>query len=141
MSGWLRGHIKKEASLDTINPTLDIFPLAKVLWSMIAGESVLPFWEFERDENNLEQLFPNDPGMPHVNRQILSKRIVRDENQCDGSAASFLADVQALIAHLKISLEYRPERASAWSCAICGKGRYQASGMKHQLRAYRQGGP
>jgi hypothetical protein len=79
--------------------------------------------------------------MALVNTYILSKRIVRDENQCDGSAVSLLADVMTLIAHLKVNSGYRPEGARDWSCAVCGKGRYQTIGMKHQLKAYRQGGP
>jgi hypothetical protein len=108
---------------------------------MIAGRNGFAFWEYDRDENNLEKLFPDDPVMPLVNWKILSKRIVRDEKKCDGSAVSLLADVQDLIAHLKISLGYRPEGAITWSCAVCGKGTYKVSGANYQLKAFRQGGP
>ncbi|MGO9338813.1 MAG: protein kinase domain-containing protein [Terracidiphilus sp.] len=139
MAPWAYENARLE--LGRISPALDIFPLAKVLWSMIAGKNGFPYWEYERAENNLERLFPNDPVMPLVNKRVFSKRIVRDENKCDGSAASLLADVQELIPHLKIGLGYKPEGASAWSCSVCGRGTYQATGMKHQLKGHRPGGP
>jgi serine/threonine protein kinase len=139
MAPW--AYQRRRLDLDRVNPTLDIFPLTKVLWAMIAGEGALLYWEYERPENNLENLFPNDPIMSLINKRVFANRIVRDENQCNGSAKSLLADVRDLIAQLKISPGFRPDRANAWSCAVCGKGRYQAIGVQHQLKAIRQGGP
>lgn len=139
MAPWANRKEKIERS--KVSTALDIFPLAKVLWSMIAGRNGFPFWEYDRDENNLEKQFPDDPAMPLVNKRILSKRIVRDENQCDGSADSLRANVQELIAHLKIGLGHKPDGASAWSCGVCGRGTYQATGLKHQLQGYRPGSP
>jgi serine/threonine protein kinase len=88
MAPW--AYRKEKLELSKISPALDIFPLAKVLWSMIAGQNGFPFWEYDRDENNLENLFPDDPAMPLVN-SILAKCIVREEGQCDSSAQSHQA--------------------------------------------------
>jgi serine/threonine protein kinase len=139
MAPW--AYKRKKLDISNINHTLDIFPLAKVLWSMIAGQNGFPFWEFERDENNLENLFPNDPFMSLVNKRLLSKRIVREENDCSGSAQDFLTEVENLINQLKISPGYKPNRASAWSCGVCGKGSYHSAGPKHQVKGFREGGP
>jgi serine/threonine protein kinase len=127
--------------IDNINHTLDIFPLTKVLWSMIAGQNGFPYWELQRDENNLERLFPKDPLMSLVNKRLLSDRIVREEKDCSGSAQTFLTDVDALIAQLKMSPGYKPDGAGAWLCSVCRKGSYHTIGPKHQIKGFREGGP
>jgi serine/threonine protein kinase len=139
MSPW--AYKKARLNLSEIDPTLDIFPLTKVLWSMIAGQNGFPYWEYTRDENNLERLFPDDPIMTLVNDRIFSKRIVREAHECDPSALSLREQVEDLIKHIKTSRGYRPDAASTWPCRICGKGTYQCGGPTHQLKGYRQGGP
>ena len=68
-------------SLSQVQPALDVYPLGKVLWSMISGKNGFPFWEYDRDANNLEKMFPDDPNMPLVNT-FLAKCIVREERDC-----------------------------------------------------------
>jgi serine/threonine protein kinase len=139
MAPW--AYNKERLELSKISPALDIFPLAKVLWSMIAGQNGFAFWEYDHDENNLEKLFPNDPTMHLVNSQILSKCIVRNEKDCDGSASSLLSMVETLISHIKLSRGFRVAGASTWPCRVCGMGNYRSGGYAHRLRAHRQGGP
>jgi len=140
MAPW--AYKKEKLELSKVSTSLDIFPLAKVLWSMIAGQNGFPFWEYNRDENNLEGLFPGDPTMPLVNKRILARRIVRDSSQCNGSATELLADVQDLISFLKVRAGHRSEGASTWLCGVCGKGMYQFNGRNYQLKGYRPfGGP
>ena len=122
MAPWAYRNVKLEFS--KISPALDIFPLAKVLWSMIAGQNGFPYWEYAREENNLENLFPNDPVMPLVNR-ILSTCIVREEQQCDSSAETLRGRVEYLINQIKAVRGARPDGADSWPCRMCGRGMYR----------------
>lgn len=45
MAPW--AYKREKLELDKISPALDIFPLAKVLWSMIAGQNGFAFWEYD----------------------------------------------------------------------------------------------
>ena len=95
MAPW--AYKKERLDIDQINATLDIFPLGKVLWSMIAGRSGFAFWECERDENNLEKLFPNAPMVSLVNRQIICRCVVREEKDCIQSAPALPGEIDRLI--------------------------------------------
>jgi serine/threonine protein kinase len=133
MAPWAYKNVKLE--LSKISPALDIFPLAKVLWSMIAGVNGFPYWEYDHDENNLERLFPDDPFMPRING-ILAKCIVREEAQCDSSSQTLRARVDSLIREIKIERGYRPDGASSWPCRVCGKGHYGHSVASYQAKPY-----
>ncbi len=140
---WIAPWADRNAKLELskISPALDIFPLTKVLWSMIAGQNGFAFWEYDHDENNLEKLFPNDPTMHLVNSLILSRCIVRNEKDCDGSASSLLSMVETLINHIKASRGFKAAGVSTWPCGVCGVGNYRSGGYAHRLKAHRQGGP
>jgi serine/threonine protein kinase len=70
-----------QLALEKVSQALDIYPLAKVLWSLVAGRDGFPYWEYDADDNNLEKLFPEDPIMPLVN-ELLAKCVVRHEKDC-----------------------------------------------------------
>jgi len=55
--------------VDDVKPTADVFALGKVLWWMVSGDAMLPFWYFDREQYNLERRFPNDPGVRWVNER------------------------------------------------------------------------
>jgi serine/threonine protein kinase len=139
MAPWAYDNARLE--LGKISPALDIFPLAKVLWSMIAGRNGFSFWEYQREENNLEILFPNDPLMALVNEHILSTRIVREEKECNGSAEFLGLQVERLINYIKDRQGYKPDNADAWPCKVCGRGKYKSDGPKYQIKGFREGGP
>jgi serine/threonine protein kinase len=139
MAPWANKKEKLEQS--EINTALDIFPLAKVLWSMIAGRNGPSFWEYDRDENNLATLFPDDPTMPLINQRIFATRIVREERQCDSSAQNLRKDVEELIRHVKGIRKFRQKGAEEWPCQVCGRGRYRSSGPRYKLTGFREGGP
>jgi hypothetical protein len=105
-----------------IKPTLDIYPLGKVLWSMIAGRNGPLYWEYKRPEYDLANLFPDHPEMSFVN-EIFSKCIVRDENEC----ASTIAELESLVdeATAKIRrIDRRSKEDPQWLCLVCKKGHY-----------------
>jgi serine/threonine protein kinase len=115
--------------LADLNPTLDIFPLGKVLWCMVAGRRNLEFWWFkrgakgDRPTNNLVDLFPDDPGMKAVN-EILRQCVVEDEDQCLKSADELLALVDDAIRRINRS-GHKPEKNDEpWRCLVCGTGHY-----------------
>jgi len=119
MAPW--AYMTSRMSIDEVRPSLDIFPLGKVLWSMIAGRNGFSFWEHARPENNLELLFPGKPEMRLVNR-ILSQCVVRDEKDCLKSAAELESLLQATIIELRRGCE-KPA-VGPWRCRICGIGDY-----------------
>jgi hypothetical protein len=114
-------------AIEDLTPSLDIFPLAKVLWSMISGRDGFPYWEFDRNENNLERIFPDDPMMPRLNR-LLSKCIVREESECALSAAELLAEVDTLIKSARTAGQ-RPKDGGPWPCRMCRVGRYSETNL------------
>ena len=103
----------------------------------LSGRNGFPFWEYARDENNLEKLFPQDPIMPLVNT-LLAKCVVREERDCLSTAEELLAEVNALVKQIDARRGPRPDGAETWPCRMCGKGTYRhatrASGMAAHLR-------
>ena len=108
--------------IDEIKPTLDIFPLGKVLWSMIAGRDGPVYWEYDRPGNNLETMFPEDPSMRYVNK-VLSRCIVREEEACVKTAEGLLILVDEAIDNIT-HLDRRTRNAAEWQCLVCKKGHY-----------------
>jgi serine/threonine protein kinase len=124
-------------AFDKVNPTLDIYPLAKVLWSMIAGRDGFPYWEHQRDENNLQQLFPQDSAMVLVN-DFLSKCIVREEKDCIQSATQLLEEVDILTKRVRLANLAKKPDTGPWPCVVCGKGYYTERGY-FQLPVFKGG--
>jgi serine/threonine protein kinase len=107
---------------DEVNYSLDVFPLGKLLWSMVSGRDGFPYWEYDRPENNLETMFPKDPTMRLINH-ILSKSVVREEKDCLHSAQDLLLVVDAVIKQIRESGQ-KPDDGGPWPCQICGQGHY-----------------
>jgi serine/threonine protein kinase len=115
-------------ALEEVNPTLDVFPLGKVLWCMVSGQPNLEYWYFDqaargsRPANNLEHLFPDDPAMPIVN-EILAKCVVQYEESCLKSASELLELVNTAIGRIR-RFGRKPDDDTPWPCQVCGKGYY-----------------
>jgi serine/threonine protein kinase len=121
MAPWAYDSVRIE--FGQVRPTLDVYPLGKVLWAMISGRNGFPYWEYAREENNLTRLFPDDPIMPLVNA-FLAKCIVREEQACLPTAEKLLSELDGLISEIKARRGYRPDGAETWPCRMCGKGAY-----------------
>ena len=127
MAPWANTHHR--LTLEAVNPTLDIFPLGKVLWCMISGRRSLDYWYFKRPQkgsspsNNLEELFPDDVGMAVVN-EILAACVVENEDDCIQSASKLLGMVDQAIARLRSS-GIRPRGSVSWPWRVCGRGFYR----------------
>ncbi len=113
--------------LEDVNPTLDLFPLGKVLWCLISGRPGLEFWYFDqeprpgRPANNLATLFPDDPAMPIVN-ELIGKCVVQYEENCLKSATELLGLVDHAIERI-VGLGKKP-KSGPWLCRMCEKGYY-----------------
>lgn len=122
-------------ALSEIDYSLDVFPLGKVLWSMISGRNGFPYWEYDQGPNNLEEMFPGDPIMTQVNR-ILAKCVVRHQKGCLPTLEPLMAEVNGLIDQVKARPGGRPEGATVWPCHVCGRGNYgQNRGVQVLIRA------
>jgi hypothetical protein len=122
MAPWAYDNVRLK--LSQVRYALDIYPLGKVLWPMISGRNGFPFWEYDREANNLEKMSPDDPDMPLVNR-LLAKCVVREEKACRFSTVKEMQlDVDALIDQIKSRRGHRPDGAETWPCCVCGKGTY-----------------
>jgi len=124
MAPWAYDNVRLE--LSQVKAPLDIYPLGKVLWSMISGRNGFPFWEYEKADNNLEKLFPNDRSMSLVN-SLLARCVVREEKDCLlSSAVNLRSAVDELIEQIITDRSgHRPGRAETWPCRMCGKGNYR----------------
>ena len=47
--------------LADVQPTYDVFSLAKVLWAMVSSRPNFSLWYFDREENDLRRMFPDEP--------------------------------------------------------------------------------
>lgn len=122
MAPWAYNNVR--LNFGEVRPTLDIYPLGKVLWSMISGRNGFAFWEYNREDNDLKKMFPDDPIMPLVNT-LLAKCVVREERDCLSTAQELLSEVDGLIKQIKAWRGHRPDNAETWPCRICGKGAYR----------------
>jgi serine/threonine protein kinase len=112
--------------MDKVSPSFDIYPLAKVLWSMISGRNGFMREEYEEDDNNLEKIFQNDPLVRLVNG-FLATCVVRKEKNCINFALGLRSQVDALISQINERHGDRPDASQPWPCRMCGRGKYRAT--------------
>lgn len=108
--------------VDNIGPSFDIFSIAKVIWSMLSGIEILQLWYYEREDNNLEKIFPDLPEMRLMNN-LLKICMVEHEADC-------LSDIKILIDEINeivIKIEHKADAISTnidRRCNVCCKGKY-----------------
>jgi serine/threonine protein kinase len=132
MAPWV--NLEHRFALEEVNPTLDIFPLGKILWCMISGRHQLAFWYYDkpaqgsRPANNLKILFPDDPAMPVIN-SVLAQCVVEEESRCLQTAQKFLIEVDKAIAELRAQGQ-KSRDGSPWLCNVCEKGYYREPALR-----------
>jgi serine/threonine protein kinase len=130
---WMAPWARHSGPIDNVKANFDVFPLAKVLWSMLSGQPVLPFWYFNSDTDanrryDLTKLFPKMSAMRLVNQQILSAAIVEQEKDCLASAGALLNRVDEVLETL--GSEGQVIGNSDMRCLVCGRGRYRLRWVK-----------
>lgn len=112
--------------LADVQPMFDVFSLAKVLWTMVSGRPKFPLWYFNRGENDLRRMFPDEPAV-HFIHEILSKCIVESEDEMKLSdAGEFLREIDTIIAAAMHGCQL-PGRKRTMRCRFCGVGTYKRS--------------
>lgn len=131
--------------LEKVEPSIDVYMLGKLLWSMVDGRPVLPR-EFQTNPDydfDLTRTYPNDPDMYLVN-QILSKCVVGKASECLSSAQDLLLMVDTLLRRIECGGQVLNEGVPR-PCHICGNGYYQRQVLRPgtiggMLRIWASGG-
>jgi hypothetical protein len=117
--------------VDDVNQSFDVFPLGKVLWSMISGLPMLPFWYHRRPTYDLTRLFPDDPTM-HIANRILDHCVVEHEADCLQTAGALLSMLDQFLTLLgnggQLLIDGVPR-----PCRVCGIGQYQIAPQRSPL--------
>ena len=89
---------------------------------MISGRPILRLWYFEKDQFNLEKMFPKSRFMSIANR-LLRKCVVEEEKNCLTNAMALLAEIDQMLCVIDNNadlLDSKIERI----CKVCGIGKY-----------------
>ncbi len=128
---WMAPWAQTGLRVDDVQQNFDVFPLGKVLWCMISGRSMLPFWYHRRRDYDLSVMFPNDPAMFAVN-EILDKCIVEHAEDCLSSAGDLLLMVDSIITMLSKGGQVL-RKGVPRPCRVCGLGEYQLASGRFPL--------
>lgn len=117
MPAWAMGMM-----IENIRPAFDVFSLGKLLWSMVSGKPILQLWYYEREQFNVEALFPKKNEMPIAN-ELFKKCIVENEEDCLQDANALLEEIDKAINMLDNKGEVlRGDKKRI--CKVCGRGNY-----------------
>lgn len=98
---WMAPWAHTGVRVDDVRPSFDIFPLGKLLWTMVSGQRILPPYFTHRIANwKLEEMFPGRYGIEQVD-SVLDKCVVTDEANCFKDASQLLQAVDAAIEALE----------------------------------------
>ena len=112
--------------LAEVEPTFDVFSLAKVLWAMVSGRPKFPLWYFDKEEHDLRRMFPDDPAV-HFIHEILRNCVVESESETRvHDAGELLQKIEATIAALSHDWQL-PGWKLGMRCRFCGIGTYKRS--------------
>jgi serine/threonine protein kinase len=120
---WMAPWAHTGMRVDEVRESFDVFSLGKVLWCMISGLPMLPFWYHRRPQYLLTTMFPNDPAM-HVANRILDRCIVEDEASCLTGAGDLLLIVDEMLNMLNQGGQLLDELTPR-PCRACGIGAYK----------------
>jgi serine/threonine protein kinase len=120
MPGWAMG-----MRMDEVKPTLDVFSLGKLLWSLVSGKPFLRLWYFDQRDFNVEIMFPANRAMRWATR-IFRKCIVEHEVDCLLNAGKLLTEVDQTIEAVQGGGQVpRKIEDSSLRCSVCGIGVYR----------------
>ena len=109
--------------VDDVKPSFDVFPLGKMIWCMISGRTMLPFWYHREPQNDLTKLFPHNTAM-HLVNEVLDRCVVQHEKDCLSSASELLKIVDETIDALRVGGEPVSDGIPR-RCRVCGRGHYR----------------
>lgn len=107
---------------EDVRKSFDVYSLGKLLWAMVSGKQLLNLWYFDRDENNVERLFPASPYI-HFANQIFKRCIVEEESDCLKDANALLEEVDRVLRIIELGADAISDRPTR-PCRVCGMGNY-----------------
>jgi serine/threonine protein kinase len=106
-----------------IKPSFDVFSVGKVLWAMIAGIPACPLWYVRETENELKNIFPDDPLILWVTK-IFDMTVVERETDCLGNASELLRMIDETL-NAAARGGQPIGKSIARLCRVCGAGSYR----------------
>jgi serine/threonine protein kinase len=119
---WMAPWAHTGLRVDDVRENFDVFSLGKVLWCVISGQRLLPFWYLDRPQYDLTRLYPGDPSM-HALNAISAHCIVQDEDGCWTSATDLLIAVDSTLEMLNRGGQPLTDGVPR-PCRVCGVGQY-----------------
>lgn len=131
MPGWAMGR-----RIEELTPAFDVFALGKLLWSMVSGKLILPLWYYDKDENNVEELFSDYQNILLAN-PFFAQCIVEDEHDCLSDASKLLEEVDKCLSIIEKDADILAPGVRR-KCKVCGVGGYELfiDGDKSRLRTF-----
>lgn len=111
--------------IEEIEPSLNVFSLGKLLWSMVSGSSELPLWHYAQKEFNLEEKFPRRHSIRLAN-YLFSNCIVELEKDCLPDAIALLKKVDEVLSLIDSNADVVDPKIRR-QCKVCGEGDYEES--------------
>ncbi len=109
--------------IEDIDKSIDIYGLGKILWSMLSGRSYLNLWYYDKDDYNIERMFPNLPEIQWA-KKIFEKCIVEEKNKCLESTEELLKLLDTIIQAVNLNADVLDNKAQK-ICHVCGLGKYE----------------
>lgn len=128
---WMAPWANTGVWIDDVKPSFDVFPLGKVLWSMVSGLPRLPYWYYDREPHNVEKRFPEESDMPLINA-LLKRCVVENERDCLPTAKELLECVDDSLRTIRRGGQLLEEGEPRY-CRLCGKGPYRRRNDLQQL--------
>lgn len=133
-SNWVAPWIN-HIMVENIPPSADVFSFGKVIWSMVSGLSVLPYWYYDQEPYDVAKLFPKESHISLAN-ELFSQCIVERENQCLRDASQLLAEIDRILHSIKQGPLFLT--SSNPKCRIC-LGNYKVYSDRDRVKVQRYG--
>jgi serine/threonine protein kinase len=107
---------------EVVHPTIDVYMLGKLLWSLVDGRAFLPYQSQKYPQFDLTLTFRGDPHMHFVN-WLLDKCVVEHEKDCTLTAADMLGYIDKMVQVAEQGGQVLRKDVPR-PCRICGDGFY-----------------
>ncbi|MFH1415588.1 MAG: protein kinase [Elusimicrobiota bacterium] len=121
MNEWLPPWAKG-TEIARLEPSIDVFSVGKLLWSMITGKSRMHGYYYINSENDLRKLLPDDPAGDAVN-SLLVKCIREKNDMFIKNGIQLMEAIDEVLYRIDRLTGGGPHIASL--CVVCGEGRYE----------------
>lgn len=108
--------------VDEIPQSSDVFSLGKLLWAMVSGRRLLPFWYYDKPEHDVEQMFRGSPYISYAT-DIFKKTIVEEESHCWKDAQTLLDSVDKALRVIDTGADAAFVDVVR-HCRVCARGEY-----------------